>query len=201
MGGGNIYIEITVIMKKMILDSQIEFVNQEQQFLDSPNNETVIVILNQTEAIYGADDSCNTEWCEENNVPYAHQGKLQGGGCIIGVKGNIFIDAKRKITDDVECLSDKFSKALCDYFKSIGLDSVRQDNNDVLVDDYKVASGCETVVNGFKYMGYQISINQDIETIKHACNKRMEKVPKGLGEYGITTEEMKQFCEDYWNNN
>ena len=180
-------------------NSQIEFINNEEEFLNSPNDETVIVVLNQTEAIYGADDSCNTKWCEDNNIPYAHQGKLQGGGCIIGVKGNIFIDIKRKC--DGECLSDKFSKVLAKYFKDKGLESVRCDNNDVLIDGFKVASGCETNHNGFKYMGYQISINQDIETIKHACNKPMIKIPKGLGDYGITTDEMKQLCEKYWTKN
>ena len=180
-------------------DSQIQFVKEESDFLNSPNEETTIAVLKQTEEIYGADDSCNIEWCENNNVPYIHQGKLQGGGCIIGVKGNIFIDAKRKTNG--ECLSDRFSKALYDYFKSKGLESVRCDNNDVLIDGFKVASGCETIVNEWSYMGYQISINQDIETIKHACNKPMVKVPKALSEYDITTEEMKKFCEDYWNKN
>ena len=179
-----------------ILNSQIEFVKNEKEFLESNNEETVIVILNQTEAIYGADDSCNIQWCKDNNVPYIHQSKLQGGGCIIGVKGNIFIDAKRK--NGGECISDNFSKALYEYFKNKGLESVRCDNNDVLIDNFKVASGCETIYNDFKYMGYQISIYQDIETIKHACNKPMIKVPKALSEYGITTEEMVKFCKEYF---
>ena len=182
-------------------NSQIQFVKEEQSFLDSANDETAIIVLDNTEAVYGADDSCNTEWCEQNNVPFIHQAKLQGGGCIIGVKGNIFVDAKRKMINGGENLADKFSKALCAYLKEKGLDSVRTDNNDVLVDDFKVASGCESTVNNFQYMGYQISINQDIETIKHACNKPMVKVPKALSEYNITTNEMKSFCINYWNNN
>jgi hypothetical protein len=180
-------------------NSQVEFVNNEREFLDSPNEETVIVILNQTEAIYGADDSCNTQYCDEHNIPYAHQGKLQRGGCIIGVKGNIFIDAKRKLNGG-ECIADTFSKALAQYFKGKGLESARCDNNDVLVDGYKVASGCETIHNGFNYMGYQISLYQDLETIKNVCNKPMVKIPKALSEYGITTDEMVHFIEEYWNN-
>ncbi len=179
------------------LDSQVEFVNNEREFLDSPNEETVIVVLNQTEAIYGADDSCNTKWCDEHNIPYAHQGKLQGGGCIIGVKGNIFIDVKRKCIGG-EMMSNKFSKALCELLKDKGLESVRCDNNDVLVDGFKVASGCETIYNQWEYMGYQISLYQDIETIKNVCNKPMVKVPKALSEYGITTDEMVHFIEKYF---
>ena len=181
------------------LKSQIDFVENEEDFLSSENDETVIVILEKTEAIYGADDSCDTEWCDKNSIPYAHQDKLQGGGCIIGVKGNVFVDAKR--LSEGECLSDRFSKAFAVWLKEKGLKSVRTDNNDVLVDGFKVASGCETVFGKWAYMGYQISINQDIETIKNACKKEMVKTPKGLGEFGVTTEEIVSFCNDYWDKN
>ena len=44
-------------------------------------------------------------------------------------------------------------------------------------------------------------VNVDLEAIKNACKKPMVKVPKALSEYGITTEEMVKFCEDYWKNN
>ena len=42
-------------------NSQIEFVQNEQEFLSSMEEETVIVTLDKTEAVYGKDDSCNTE--------------------------------------------------------------------------------------------------------------------------------------------
>ena len=177
-------------------DSQIEFVKNEDEFLNSSDNETALITLKQTEVCYGADDSCNVEYCKENNIPYIHQSKLQGGGCIVGVEGNIFIDVKRKLED--RCLSDKFSYVLADYFKEIGLSAVRTDNNDVLINDFKVASGCETTKNGWQYMGYQISINQDLELIRNVCNKEMVKIPKGLSEFGITTNDMVKFCKDYW---
>ena len=185
-------------MTTINLKSQIDFVNLEDKFLKDPRPRAFIIPLHRTEVVYGADDSCNVEWCEENNIPYVHQDKLQGGGCIVGVAGNVFVDAKMKLPEGGECLSDTFSKAVCEFLKSKGLDSVRQDNNDVLVDGYKVASGCETNVDGWQYMGYQISINQDIETIKNACNKEMVKEPKGLGEYGITTHDIVEFCTQYW---
>jgi len=183
------------------LNSQIQFVKQEQDFLNSLNDETVIVTLEQTEVCYGAEDSCNITWCEENNIPYVHQDKLSSGGCIVGVSGNLFIDVKRKFLNGGEALSDKFSKALCNYLKEQGLNTVRTDNNDVLVDNFKVASGCESSINNWQYMGYQISINQDINLINNICNKPMVKVPKGLSEFGITTDNIKQFCLQYWSNN
>lgn len=181
--------------------SQIQCIKEQPLFIGSQNEETTITVLDNTEAIYIDDGTCNIKWCEENNIPYIQQLNLHNGGCIIGVKGNVFVDAKRKISSGGENLADVFSKALCLYLKSKGLDTIRCDNNDILVDNFKVASGCEMRVNGFQYVGYQISINQDIETIRHACNKEMIKVPKGLSEYGITTDDIKDFCIKYWSVN
>ena len=187
-------------MKIKELTSDIEFIKGEKEFLDSPNEGTVLIVLDRTEAIYCEEGSCNTEWCDENNVPYIKQG-MHNGGCIIGVKGNIFVNVKRRFPNGGECLGDRFSKAVCAYLKDKGLNSARCDNNDILVDNYKVGSCVEASVNGFQYMAFQVSIHQDIETIKHACNKPMVKIPKALSEYGITTDEMKKFFINYWNNN
>lgn len=183
-------------MNIQYLNSQIEFVNNEEEFLSSNTAQAVIIVLDNIEVCYGKDDSCNTEYCDEHNINYVHQSKLQGGGCIVGIKDNIFIDAKDKA--EGYCLSDRFSEALCQFLKSKGLDSVRCDNNDVLVDGYKVASGCETSINEWQYMGYQISMNQNIELIQNICNKEMSKIPKGLSEFNILKEDILQFCTNYW---
>lgn len=66
-----------------------------------------------------------------------------------------------------------------------------------------MASGAEIRVgDNLKnvYNTYQISINQDIEAIKHICKKEMIKIPKALSDFGITAEEIVNFCEDYWDN-
>ncbi len=182
-----------------IYNSQIEFhKNDMEKFLNSDKDEFKITVMDRTEALYGGDWTIDKEWCDKNAIPYS-QGKLiKNTGCIIAVKGNVLLDIKKRFNGG-ECLCDKFSKALCEYFKTKGMNSARQDNNDVLVDDFKVASGAEvTLPNGFQYIAYQISINQDLDVIKHACLKPMVKVPKALSEYGITTEEMVEFCKKYW---
>lgn len=189
-------------MEYKIFNSQIEFHKYYMdEFLSSNDNEFKITVLDRTEALYGGEQTIDKNYCDKHNIPYS-QGKLiQNTGCIIGVKGNILLDIKRKFNGG-ECICDKFSKTLVEYFKSKGMNSVRQDNNDVLVDDFKVASGAEvSLENGFQYVAYQISIYQDLETIKHACKKPMIKIPKALNEYGITTEEMLKFVKEYWNKN
>ena len=185
------------------MKSQIDFqLNYREDFLKSDKEETKITIMENTEAMYGDDGTCDTKYCDEHNIPYYQNKLLTGTGCIIAVKGNLLLDIKRKLKDDGKAFSDKFSNALCEYLKNKGLNSVRCDNNDVLIDNFKVASAAEvTLPTGLQYLCYQISINQDIETIKHACTKPMFKVPKALSEYGITTEEMITFCENYWTKN
>ena len=190
------------IMEIKYNNSQIEFHKKElESFLKADKECAKITILEKTEALYGGENTIDKEWCDKNNIPYSQGELIQFTGCIIAVKGNLTLDIKKKSYGG-EAAGDKFSKALCEYLKRKGLNTVRQDNNDVLVDDYKVASCAEvSLPDGYEYIAYQISINQDLNAIKHACLKPMVKAPKGLGEYGITTEEMVEFCKDYWSKN
>lgn len=95
-------------------------------------------------------------------------------------------------------------KAFTDYFmewlKGKGLNA-RYEDNDILVDDYKVCGTCITRYGRIDYTGVHIGINTNLDHIKAICKKPMHKVPKGLSEYGITTEEVEQmflvFCKNY----
>ena len=49
-------------------------------------------------------------------------------------------------------------------------------------------------------MGFQISINQDIKAIENICYKHSVKKPKALSDFGVTTEEIVEFCENYFSN-
>ena len=184
------------------LTSQIDYVNNyETNILNDKNiiHNCAIVTLKNKEVCYGVEDSCNLEYCEENNIPYVWQKTLILGGCIVGLQGNLFIDVKSTFNNEHNIIVD-FANALVEYFKSKGLNSVRCDNNDIMIDNYKVASGADYRYDKMHYMGYQISINQNLELIQNICNKSMEKIPKALSDYGITTEEMKTFCKNYWTN-
>lgn len=184
-------------MKKY--NSEVEYVKDvEPNVLKEDKEETSIIVLDKTEVLYCKEGTCFTDYCEENKIPYVQQSIFKNPGCIVGVKGNIFLGVKRKIKPIP--FSIKFVRELCRYFHKKGL-KVRTNGNDVLIDNFKVASGCLVPVKGYYYMGFQISINQDLELIKKVCNKPMVKIPKGLGEYGITTEEMVEFCENYFEKN
>ena len=92
----------------------------------------------------------------------------------------------------------RFAIYFVDWLKNKGLNAELVDN-DVLVDGCKVCGLCITRYGRIDYSCAFIGINTNLDHIKAICKKPMNKVPKGLSEYGITTEEVEQmfldFCE------
>ena len=72
------------------------------------------------------------------------------------------------------------------------------DNNDVLVDGYKVCGISASVTRNRKqFFVFHVAMNINLDDIKAICTKPMVKVPKGLSEYGVTAEEIEQWFLDY----
>lgn len=93
---------------------------------------------------------------------------------------------------------DKFIVYFVNWLMSKGLNAEFKDN-DILVDGYKVCGMCITRYGRIDYTGGIISINTNLTDIFKICRKPMVKVPRGLSEWGITTEEVEkmflEFCE------
>lgn len=110
----------------------------------------------------------------EGDIAFAHFGEIDNGWM------------KRFVAYFVEWLNNK------------GLNAVYEDN-DILVDGYKVCGVCITRYGRIDYTAGFIGINTNLDHIKAICRKPMKKVPKGLSEYGITTAEVEEmflkFCE------
>lgn len=91
---------------------------------------------------------------------------------------------------------DRFMTCFVEWLKAKGLNAVRE-GNDVLVDGYKVCAYCVTRYGRIDYTGVFIGINTNLDHIKAICRKPMVKVPKGLSDYGITSEEVEQMFLDF----
>jgi hypothetical protein len=93
---------------------------------------------------------------------------------------------------------DRFVDHFVGWLRAKGLNA-EYVSNDILVDGFKVCGMCITRYGRIDYTGGIISMNVNLDHIKAICKKPMKKVPKGLSEYGITTEEVEQmfldFCE------
>lgn len=179
------------------LDSIKDWCDKLPQYLTDKEERSVVVICKEVEVGYGDDCDFNKEYCDLYNIPYYNRGG--DGGTIVFSKGNVavgFVYNNRKYRKwMLTCLLDDLSV----YFKSLGLNSARS-RNDILIDGYKVASGCAINLKpDFKwtYEAVQISVNQEIELIQNICTKPMAKMPRALSEYGITTEEIAQWCSEW----
>lgn len=187
-----------------------EFSENTQAIIAQSMNVGYLTVNPVTEINYGDENDCDLEWAREHGIPAydAHR----GGGTIVCSKGNIGLVFIYDVKYGWIC--DKFNAALLEFLKSkidCRHDIEEQHNdfchtfntnhNDILIDGYKVASGVEMRVgtNLEKiYATFQISINQDIEAIKHICKKEMVKIPKALSDFGVTTEEIVEFCDAWW---
>lgn len=184
-------------MKFKVYDSMVDYVNNIEPTLVATNEEAAsMVVLKRTEVMYESEEYCDVNYCEENNIVTFKEKALPHVHCIVCVEGNVMISIKRKPING-KVLSGIFVDAFCDFLRSKGL-TVEANNNDILVNGFKVASGVEGGHKGYRYFGYQISLNQDLELIKKVCKKEMVKIPKGLSDFGVTTDDVVEFCNNFW---
>jgi lipoate-protein ligase A len=85
---------------------------------------------------------------------------------------------------------------LIDRYKEKGLNAT-DEGNDVLIDGYKISGLSATPYGHIQYATIHIGVNTNLDYIKQICRKPMKKVPKGLSECGITTEEVEQMFLDF----
>ena len=162
--------------------------------LISNKNETVFVTSKGISVLKGA-DNLNEEYCKNNNLNIYKT--HQFGGTIINFENDLCVANYQPAHND---FGIRIMKGIKDYLTSKGIHSIIN-NNDVLIDgEYKVASYMSTYINNCLYTAIHISIDMNLEIIQNVCTKPMNKIPKGLSEYGITQQEIKDLiirvCEN-----
>lgn len=162
-----------------------EYINNLADYLTSKEEITVLVYGDKTYVLNGRDNTLNKEYCLENDIDILETKHI--GGTIINFKEDICVG---NFQNDFNDFGDKFSEAIFKFLESKNL-NVSKNGNDILIDnEYKVCSYSSVNMNGKLYTAFHISIGMDLGLIKEICVKEMKKIPKGLSDYGITTEEM-----------
>lgn len=144
------------------------------------------VLVSETSAI-------DKDFCDE--MGYKVFETQHSGGAVVVSVGDVSVIFFGKIGND---FMSNFANYLIDKYKEKGLDATF-DGNDVLVDGYKISGLSATPYGHIQYSTIHIGINTNLDHIKAICRKPMVKVPKGLSEYGITSEEVEEmflkFCK------
>ena len=148
--------------------------------------ETPVVIVHKKSQV-------DEEICK--NLGYEIIESYNNGGTIVSNKGDILL-AHFDVCDNTWGVT--FAEYFVNWLKNKNLNA-EFTGNDVLVDGYKVCGACITRYGRVDYTGFAISVNINLDHIKQICRKPMVKVPKGLSDFGITSEEVEQmfieFCE------
>ena len=173
--------------------TQTEWLGEATRYIRGGLHRIAYVVVERPVAIVHRKTQVDEALC--NELGYEIIESYNNGGTIISNAGDVLIG--HFYTPENGWLN-RFVNYFVNWLKARGLNAVYEDN-DVLVDGHKVCGMCITRYGRIDYTGGIISMNVNLDHIKQICRKPMKKVPKGLYDYGITTDEVEQmwleFCE------
>ena len=173
--------------------AQTDWLNEATKYIQGGLHRIAYVVVERPVVIVHRACQVDEACCKE--LGYNIVESYNNAGTIVSNRGDILIGHFYK-TDNG--WYDRFITYFLDWLKGKGLNA-EYVSNDIVVDGFKVCGMCITRYGRIDYTGGIISMNVNLDHIKAICRKPMKKVPKGLSEYGITTEEVEQmfldFCE------
>lgn len=173
--------------------TQNEWLNEATKYIQGGLHRIAYVVVDNPVAIVHRKTQVDEETC--NTLGYEIIESYNNAGTIVSNKGDVLIG---HFYHPDNGWYDRFIAYFLDWLKAKGLNA-EYVSNDIVVDGYKVCGMCVTRYGRIDYTGGIISMNVNLDHIKAICKKPMKKIPKGLSDYGITTEEVEQmfldFCE------
>jgi hypothetical protein len=153
-----------------------EFISELQRAIKQ-SKETVFIVHPETLICWTGTDPINEDYCLENKIPVYPVG-YHGGAIVTGVEDvAIGLLVGRSTVRDL--LVDKVFLCIKEYFPNAELD-----NNDIVIDGYKVFGVGRATFGALYLATYQITFKSYPEAINNICLKPMFKIPKGLSELG-----------------
>lgn len=145
----------------------------------------------------GTTNMCNCEYCEEQGIrllPIPNE-----GGVIVLSEGDVEIGIFKYNGWNI---CEKYMRKLCEHLKE-RIPSIDYEGNDLIIDGkYKCAGSSSRNLDynsPYIYTAVHISLSVDLNLIDHICQKEMKKIPKGLSDYGFTTEEIVEISKETLN--
>lgn len=162
------------------------------EYVLAGSHRTGYVVVERPVAIVHRKTQVDEEVCDR--LGYEIVESYNNAGTIVSNTGDILVGNTNASGKE---WYDRFIVEFLAWLMHKGLNATFE-SNDILVDGYKVCGMCITRYGRIDYTGGIISMNVHLDDIKAICKKPMKKVPKGLSDYGITTEEVEawflEFC-------
>jgi hypothetical protein len=173
--------------------TQTNWIGEATKYIQGGLHRIAYVVVERPVAIVHRAYQVDEAICE--SLGYEIVESYNNAGTIISNEGDVLIG---HFAEPDNGWHDRFIAYFLDWLKAKGLNA-EYVSNDILVDGYKVCGMCVTRYGRIDYTGGIIGVNTNLDHIKAICRKPMKKVPKGLADYGITSEDVEQmflaFCE------
>lgn len=173
---------------------QTEWIAEATRYIQCGLHRIAYVVVDSPVVIVYRKSQVDEDAC--NELGYEIVESYNNAGTIVSNHGDVLIG---HFAEPDNGWYDRFISYFIDWLKEKGLNAEFV-SNDIVVDGYKVCGMCVTRYGSIDYTGGIISMNVNLDHIKKICKKPMNKVPKGLSEYGITTEEVEkmflEFCKE-----
>ena len=161
-----------------------------------PRLETDYIIHNDTLVYYSSlYEDVNLFYCKENNIP-TYRLTWPGGSIVAGSGDLTYIHLSKR--DNPDHFNLKWKKFLTGKMAQLGVQLI-EDNNDLLLPKgFKFCGMMGKDIGDYFLEAGHISINPNLDQIIHICMKPMVKIPAGLGQYGVTSEMLEQWFNEFY---
>lgn len=172
-----IYVEL-----KDFAENIEEYFKKDTQFISY--NEKMYVLRS-------SENDVDEEFCKANNIEIIDI-RHEGGTIVLDKSaiGYAYLSSDGSLSGQ-----RNFMMRFVGFLQSKGIVAEYKDN-DILIDGYKVCSaGTRYIRDGVTYTTIHFSLKNDANLIAKICLKPMYKIPKGLSDWGITSEDIMNFLE------
>ena len=177
---------------EIIKPTQDEWIAEVVKHIQGGIHKIGYVVIERPVAIVHKAYQVDAEICEK--LGYEVVESYNNGGTILASEGDIIMS---HLDAPENGWINRFAAHFVGWLKNKGLNAEYVDN-DVLVDGFKVCGTCVTRYGRIDFSSAIMTLNVNLDHIKAICKKPMRKVPKGLSDYGITSEDVEQmflaFC-------
>lgn len=176
---------------------EVKDIEKELTNLISTRTEDCIYCIHQNPLVFKSrEGEINYDYCTRKGISICNSFNM--GGIIVANTGDLNMAIMK---DEGWRVGENILHSLREKLLPI-IPNLEISNNDLLVDGkYKIISYASVNANNrLIYTCFHISLNPDIEAIKNICIKPMNKIPKGLSDFGITRDEIINFIQTSLNN-
>lgn len=177
----------------MISEKTINVCNKVAELIKTRTNVLAYSVTDYDCAMTGGHNEIDEDLCKE--LGYLMCPTPHHGGNLIAHAGDLGFYYFSETEDN---FISNFISFFVEWLKSKNLNAT-YDGNDILVDDYKVCGMSLQIINNFFVAGAHIGVHTKVDNIKKLCTKPMVKVPKGVAEFGLTTEDLLEMLFEFAN--